>query len=242
MRSIALLAILLGLTGIARADWTGTGEAGLVVASGNTESKTANAKLAVEAKFAKWTHSAEFSDLYASSDGDKSAQRWDLSGESDYGMTAKTFVFGAVRYERDQFSGFRYQGTLSGGVGRHFIDTEPTKLTGTAGIGYKLFETRNAYDSAGNLIEGGDQDGEAVLRSTLDFQHDFNELTRFVNDSTVEAGSSNTFLENVSTLKTRMSEKLALALAYTIRYNTDPTAGFEKTDTLTTVNLVYEFK
>jgi putative salt-induced outer membrane protein YdiY len=39
-----------------------------------------------------------------------------------------------------------------------------------------------------------------------------------------------------------MGEKLALALGYAVRHNTDPPAGFEKTDTLTTVNVVYEVK
>jgi putative salt-induced outer membrane protein len=31
-------------------------------------------------------------------------------------------------------------------------------------------------------------------------------------------------------------------VAYTVRYNSDPPAGFRKTDTLTTANLVYEVK
>jgi putative salt-induced outer membrane protein YdiY len=39
-----------------------------------------------------------------------------------------------------------------------------------------------------------------------------------------------------------MMERLALAVGYAVRHNTDPPAGFEKTDTLTTINLVYELK
>ncbi len=43
-------------------------------------------------------------------------------------------------------------------------------------------------------------------------------------------------------LQVKMTEVLALAVGYGVRYNTDPPAGFKKTDTLTTINLVYELK
>ena len=40
----------------------------------------------------------------------------------------------------------------------------------------------------------------------------------------------------------RAPSRLALAVGYSVRHNTDPPVGFEKTDTLTTINLVYELK
>ena len=48
--------------------------------------------------------------------------------------------------------------------------------------------------------------------------------------------------KNAGSDKAKMTSVLALALGYSVRHNTDPPAGFEKTDTLTTVNLVYEIK
>ena len=39
-----------------------------------------------------------------------------------------------------------------------------------------------------------------------------------------------------------MTSKLALAVAFQVRHNTSPPAAFQKTDTLTTVNVVYELK
>lgn len=229
-------------TNVHAADWTGTGEAGLVIADGNTETETANARLVLGANLGNWTHSGGVAGLYASNDGDKTAQRWELFEQSDYNFGPKTFAFGAGRYEDDEFSGFEYQATLSTGIGRHFIDTERTKLTGTAGIGYKFYETRDSFDDNGDLIAEGDDDSEAILRGTADFEHFFNETTSFINAFIVESGSDNTYLENAAALKVKMNERLALALGYTVRHNTDPTQGFKKTDTLTTANLVYEFK
>jgi putative salt-induced outer membrane protein len=39
-----------------------------------------------------------------------------------------------------------------------------------------------------------------------------------------------------------MTDVLALAVGYSVRHNTDLPVGFENTDTLTTINLVYELK
>lgn len=240
MKNVLMFALLVSATGAATADWSGTGEAGLVIADGNTETETANARLVLEANVGKWRHSGGVAGLYASTDGDKSAQRWELFGQSDYNFGPKTFAFGAGRYEEDEFSGFEYQATLSTGIGRHFIETERTKLTGTAGIGYKFYETRDSFDDLGDLLEEGDDDSEAILRGTADFEHFFNETTSFLNKFIVESGSDNTYLENAAAIKVKMNSRLALAVGYTVRHNTDPTEGFEETDTLTTVNLVYQ--
>ena len=115
----------------AHADWTGKGEAGLVIATGNTETKTANVKLALANEIDKWKHQFGASALYASSDLEgTTAQRWELFEQTDYNYSPRDFWFGAARYEDDRFSGFEYQATLSAGYGRKFIDTDVTKFSG----------------------------------------------------------------------------------------------------------------
>lgn len=226
----------------ARADWTGKGEAGLVLSSGNTETQTANAKLALAHEADKWKNAFGLAGLYASDDVGTTAQRWEALTQSDYNFTPKMFWFGAARYEDDKFSGFEYQATLSTGLGRKFIDTDTTKFIGTAGVGYKILETRDSFDDAGVLIAAGEREKDAILRGTLDYEHKFNANTSVLNKFVVEAGNDNTFLQNELSLQVKMMEKLALAVGYAVRHNTEPPAGFEKTDTLTTINLVYEIK
>lgn len=234
--SLALIALP------AHADWTGKAEAGLVIASGNTETETANAKFQLANTIDQWKHAFGAAALYASDDNVKSAQRWETFAQSDYNFTPKTFWFGAARYEQDDFSGFEYQAIASSGLGRKFINTETTRFTGTAGVGYKFFETRDSFTDAGVLIEPGDSDSAVVLRGTLDFEHKFNASTSLLNKFLVEAGDDNTFVQNELSVQVKMTDVLALAVGYSVRHNTDPPAGFEKTDTLTTVNLVYELK
>lgn len=233
----------LGAVTPAHADWTGKGEAGLVIASGNTETETANVKLNMAHERDKWKNSFGLAGLYASDETGTTAQRWEAFGQSDYNFSPKTFWFGAARYEDDEFSGFEYQATVSTGLGRKFIDTDRTKFVGTAGVGYKFFETRDAFDpDTGVLIEEGAREDDIVFRGTLDFEHKFTETTTLIDKFIVEAGADNTFYQNDLSLQVKMTEVLALALGYSVRHNTDPPIGFEKTDTLTTVNLVYEIK
>lgn len=74
--------------------------------------------------------------------------------QPEYSFSPKTFTIGAGRYEQDEFSGFEYQATASAGLGRHFIDNATTKFSGAAGLGYKFFETRDAFDEdTGVLLE-----------------------------------------------------------------------------------------
>jgi putative salt-induced outer membrane protein len=227
----------------AHADWTGKGEAGLVISSGNTDAQTANAKLDVAREGVKWKNQFGLAALYSSDEEGASAQRWEAVTEQDYNFSPRAFWFGAARYEDDRFSGFEYQATVSTGLGRKFIDTNRTQFLGTAGVGYKFFETRDAFDEdTGVLLEQGERESDAVLRGTLDFQHDFTESTRLIDKFIIEAGADNTFVQNDLSLQVKMTQVLALAVGYGVRHNSNPPSGFEKTDTLTTVNLVYEIK
>ncbi len=238
-RLLCVLAVLVSAP--AHADWSGKGEAGLVLSSGNTEAETANLKIGLVHEGVNWKSQFGTSALYAADDVGATAQRWDASTQQDYNFGPRTFWFGAGRYEEDRFSGFEYQATVSTGFGRKFIDSASTKFTGTAGVGYKLFETRDAFDKdTGALIEEGAYQNESVARGTLDFEHDFNESTKLVDEFVVEAGADNTFVQNDLSLQVKMTQVLALAVGYSVRHNTKPPLGFEETDTLTTLNLVYQ--
>jgi putative salt-induced outer membrane protein len=225
------------------ADWTGKGEAGLVLANGNTDTKNANAKLELAKKTDQWKHSFGIAAIYASTDELTTGQRWEVFGQSDYNFGAKNFWFGAGRYEDDRFSGFDYQATASTGVGRHFIDSARTKFTGTAGVGYKFFRTSDTFDDiTGVLLQRGAADNEGVFRGTLDYTNELTATTKIGNEFLVESGANNTFLQNEVALQVKMTDVLALAFGYSVRYNSNPPPGFGRTDTLTTLNLVYEIK
>ena len=246
-RSFFVLPILASLATLAcheaRADWSGKGEAGVVFANGNTDTQNVNAKLDLATTEGSWKHAVGLAAVYANADEVTTGQRWEVFEQSDYNFSPRSFWFGAGRYEDDRFSGFDYQATASTGVGRHFIDSERTKFTGTAGVGYKFFETRDTFDDTGTvLLEQGASDSEVVFRGTLDFSNELTNTTKLIDKFLVESGANNTFVQNDLGIQVKISDVLALAAAYSVRHNTDPPLGFGKSDSLTTLNLVYEFK
>ncbi|MEP7243010.1 MAG: DUF481 domain-containing protein [Gammaproteobacteria bacterium] len=227
----------------AQAQWTGKGEAGLIIANGNTDTRNGNAKLELATTRGSWKHAVGLAGIYAQADDLTTGQRWEAYEQTDYNFSPRNFWFGSGRYEDDRFSGFQYQATLATGLGRHFVENDRTKLTGSAGAGYKFFETRDVFDPvSGVLLTPAESDSEAVFRGLLDFSHVLTDTTKVLNKLLVEAGSNNTFIQNDLALQVKISNVLALAAGYSVRRNSDPPLGFRKTDTLTTLNLVYEIR
>ena len=215
----------------AHADWTGKGELGLVLSRGNSDAETLNARIDAATEVGRWTHGVGFSMLYATAEDVKTADRYELRGQSNYKLTDRSYLFGALRYEDDEFSAFDYQATASGGYGYKFIDTEATKFVAQIGAGYRVAEVRLT----------GDEENEAVARGDILFQHQFTPTTKLIEKFLVEAGSSNTFLQNELAVEVKMTDKLALSVAYLVRHNTVAPVGIDKTDQLTTANVVFSF-
>jgi putative salt-induced outer membrane protein len=232
LSALAVIALsLLPLTS-AQAQWTGKGQAGVVVASGNSTSKSGSVKLALTDVTGPWTHKLGFAAVYASDAIGTTSQRWEALEQSNYNYSANNFAFGGLRYENDRFSGFDHQATLSAGLGHLFLKTDADTLSGQFGVGYKTAETRNPVKTQSSIA------GIA----TIDYRHAFNASTTLSDKFTLEAASSNTFLQNDVAVEVKMSDKLALAVAFQVRQNSNPPPAFKKLDTLTTLNVVYEIK
>ena len=233
MYRTTLLALVCSLVASApaQADWSGKGELGGVLARGNTETETLNGKIDMTNEVDRWKHLAGFSILRTVNDGVTSANRWELRGESDYALTDRSYLFGALRYEDDEFTDYEYQATASVGYGYKFIDKEATTLDGKIGVGYRQSELRTT----------GETQDDAILRGVLDYSHKITDTTTILNKFLVETGSENTYLQNILGLQVSMTDTLALGLSYEIRHNTDVLPGTENTDQVLTANLVFGF-
>lgn len=227
----ACLTTFAATAALAQAEWNGKGELGVVVARGNADSDAANAKLEVSRELDLWKHAAALAALRTANDGVKTAERYEARWQSDRKLSERSFLFGSLRYEDDRFSGFDYQASVSTGYGYRFIDTEETKFSGQAGVGYRRLEEELT----------GATDSDTILRGDLNLDHALTDTARVLDKLTVEAGSDNTLLQNELSLEVKINKLFALSVGVAVRHNTDPPAGSERTDTLSTVNLVYSF-
>jgi len=241
---LSVLFLLLSLTAcssVAMAQWAAKAEAGVIVARGNTTTDTANLKFDASREFIEWKHAAGFTGVYASDDLGATSQRWEARQQTDYKFHPQGFWFESGRYEEDRFSGVAYQATLGTGLGWRFYDTDITKLVAQVGAGYKASETRETIDDDGIFIPA-ERNEELIGQVNLNYEHVLTDTTKLVDKFLVESGADSTFIQNDFGIQVKVMTALALAVGYSVRYNNHPPDGFTSTDTLTTLNLVYELK
>ena len=159
------------------------------------------------------------------------AERYLLTGKTDYNFSQRTYMFGAIRYDDDRFSGFEYQASLTTGVGWHIVDREKTKFDLEIGAGYK----ESKEDLTGMINE------ETIARFGENFTTPVSETTSFYQDLLIEAGDQQTLTEASTGIKVAVNSKLALKLSYNIKHTSNPLDMRDDTDQTTTINLVYGF-
>ena len=223
--------------------WTGQGEFGLVLSNGNADNLTVNGKLDFKFEEEQWLYNVYGLALRAESDDLQTANRYELGGKAGYKFNERAYMFGSGRYENDDFAPYEYQATVAVGFGYKAIDDEATQLSFEAGPGYRRYQPVDQFVAtpAPGHIVSFDSEGDFVGRGFMDFKHKLTDNTSFFDTLLIEGGKDNTFAQNDFGVQVSMSEKFAIKAGIQVRHNTDVIAPIKKTDTLTTVNLVYGF-
>jgi len=212
--------------------WEGSGEFGFVSTTGNTETVALNTKLNFILTQERWRHRFTGTALNTSEDGIQDNERYTMELQSDRKLSEKSWLFGAFRWDADKFGSYDPQMSLTAGYGRQLMKSEKHELRGEIGAGYKKLEER----------ESGDSSSDAILRILLDDSWQVFKTTQWTNRLLIETGSTNTFTQFNSGLAVSMTERFAVKLGFELRNNTNvPPGETESTDTITSVNLVYNF-
>ncbi len=229
-KHLIFLCGLLSVSSVA-ADFSGKGELGLLFATGNSETETFNTRLQLIYEKERLINESTFSFVLGRDSGETNSNRLVASNRTKYSLDPRSYVVGALRYDRDKFSAFRFQGTAALGYGRHLIDSEQHQLSIEVGPGVRFAEERAT----------GETENEVIARGLADYGWVISESTELSNRLLVESGADNTFAENTLGVTVAINSRLALKAGVAVRHNTDVDPGRDKTDTLTTVNLVYNF-
>ena len=210
--------------------WKGEIKFGLTATSGNTETESFNFGLRAENRRVHWRHRFRLDALRSENSGEATAERYLFNYDANYRLNDRGYIFANVRYEQDRFSGFDFQLSETAGYGYVWKPSEKLKLEGQGGGGARQSET-----------DQGVRDDEAIVRGAFFLRWKFSQHAEFRQDLTIEAGESNTLTESITALKSTIIKNFAVSIELNITNNSDPPAGSEKTDTFTSVNLVYNF-
>ena len=233
----------MGIMGnVAHADgWKGKGEAGMLVNSGNTDSKSVNIGLGLENKAGVWGQEAFLGLVRNESDNVDTADSKKVDYIAKRDVTAKSYIFAGFNYLDDAFDGFTEQKAVSAGYGYRVIDSETVKFELGLGLGYRDTADAVKDDKGFETGDAGlDKSGETVV-GLLKYSNKLTANTEFYDTLRIEAASDNTYIDNEIGLLVSMSEAYALKASVTTRRNSEPAPDSKATDTITSLSLVYNF-
>ncbi len=232
----------LGLLSWAQEPITGEIELGLISTSGNTETNSLKSKLAVTQDLENWKNNYRIDTLFKEEEVDNngvkqtqtSAERYFVSAQGDYKLNDKhaaLFVYGS--YENDRFAGFAQQDSVAVGFADQIFANENAFLNYNAGPGYFYTE-----DNDGKTQEGG------IIRLALDYQLTLSETAKFKQLLSTEAAvesDDNTKSKSETSIAATLMGNLSLKASYNIIHNSHVPDGIEKTDTTTSLSILYLF-
>jgi putative salt-induced outer membrane protein len=219
-----------------KSPWKSSAELGFIKTTGNTETQTTAAKADAVYEVDKWRHTGH-AEAYGQTSTDDatgaevtSAERYELSGKSDYKFTELDYAYGLIKLKKDLFSGFEYEDTVSLGYGRKVIKQENMELDLEAGPGIRFYK-----------VDNGEADNEALLVLAGKYWWAITDNSKFIQELNFDIGEQYTDSKSVTGVQANINKTLALKFTYTIRNKSEVPVGTENTDTETAMTLVYNF-
>ncbi len=215
--------------------WSGEVKLGGVMHTGNTEDKNLNGAIALKYDAERWQHSSNFKAQYDTSTKGVTADKLQLSLNSQYLLSREPYHFGYanVTANRDRFDPYDFVLKEVVGYGRQLVYKPDLTLTLASGPGARHSRVTATQEKRTEFIW--------QLKGQLDYQ--FNPQLSFKQEVLTDFGSQNTYSQAISTLHTKLVGNLGFEVAFSVQRNSNIPAeslNNKKVDTTTNFSLVYK--
>lgn len=228
--------------------WEVAAEVGMVSASGNTETTSLQAKLDVKQNLENWINSYVLTGLVNKSEveQDDGSTQNEKTAEKYFGSIKSAYVYGKESdylfffgsHADDKFGAYRRYTTLSIGYGARVIERQTLQFDAEVGPGYvrgeKVFEDPVFPDYL--VTEDG-----TMLRVAGVLAWQITANAEFKQSISVESAEDNTRTLSETSLSTKINEVMQMKAAFNLANDSEVAPGKEKTDTTTSITLVYKF-
>jgi len=220
--------------------WKSEVEFGYQAHSGNSDSESLNSR--IDAEYIRGRHrtSGEWKFYLLYKDGEEDKRQSTYSAQTDYKLSAKTYLYGSFKGVDSRYSAYYRDYTFSGGFGYQFANTKDFLLEAEVGPGFRYQEP--------NLDELDDDDiifpdivEEAIFRGKVNSKWQVLDNLALEATMTVVAGHSNTRIDSDASIINAITEDIALKLAYSRQYHDRVPEGLENSDSIFSVNLLFAF-
>lgn len=209
--------------------WKGEIEAGLITANGNSKSESHRARLQLSYAAGPWKHGGSAETVRVSERGATTTEQYTASIKTTRSLSTRSYAFGTTRYEADRIAGYSPRVAESVGYGRRFLLSERL-----------LFEAEAGPGGSHTWYTDGTRKSEAILRLALRAAWKIGVTSELSEDAFSELGEKNVHTESQTSFKSRINASFSLKMNVQIKHNTVVLADRHKTDTLTSVTLVYD--
>lgn len=230
-RGMVLILALLSMSTQGSEDslWNAEVELGAVFTSGNTDEGNLKIRGEVIHDGDRFKHTLHFDSLNSSKEQERTAQKSYAFYQVDYKLE-KSSIFGRIAYEKDKFNGFDYEADVTAGYSRLLMEKATMSLTGDVGLGYRRSEFKN-----------GESKDEAIIRLAANYLWQVSKNAKFEQSVSTEIGNESTIFRSETSLSSNIAGNLAMKVSINIKNNSEVPVGREKTDTESSVTLVYMF-
>lgn len=236
--------ILLSLTGIPltafgqASGWEGEAELGVLITTGNSEETNVKGRVGLLHNTERWRNILEVRSAYTEAEDETTAERYRGEAETNLKFSENQYLFLRGFYEDDRFSGYDFRSSATAGYGHRVWDMgEQSFLDLSAGAGYR-------YNRLNEPNEEGERYEDEVIgrvAGQLDFELSENALFRQKLSSEFGLQDNNTITESETSVQASVVGDLSLKLAYRVTHVSDAPPDSEKTDTETSVSVLYGF-
>jgi putative salt-induced outer membrane protein len=215
--------------------WTGETGLSFVATSGNSDTQTLGLDLKFERKPEPWGVVFGGSFIRAEQDEELTAERYVGYVRGMRALNERWEIFAGLSGEKDQFAGYDLRGVAEAGATYKALTGPVHELSFDGGLTW----------TSEDFVEGQGSDNEyfgAILG--LAYKWSFSEnayLGQLLDYYPNFDNSSDWRLVSETSLQGSLTSRLALKLAYLIRYDNEPVPGFDDTDTTATASLVLKF-
>ena len=211
----------------------GSGEFAFVNTAGNAESTSIGVRGEMLMRPDIWLLKTRAAFVRLDSEEGLEAQSFTFLFRGERPLTPRVSAYGQYDYLRDLFAGLEHKNVVSGGISFKAYESPRQSLVLDGGLGMSDERRLDAEDVTAAVLLGG-----------IGYKLKVSETTELTDDVRYEQSldeGDQWRLDNAVSLVVKINTIFALKLSNVIRYANAPVAGFETTDTVTSVALVAKF-
>jgi len=210
--------------------WVGSFSLGAIFTSGNTDTRHLNGGIKQKIADERWSHELEASLLRHDTPEKVTAERYLGNYKAAYRYRPRMEIFVDFRGLKNRFAGYDFQFYETMGYRLTLVDKPKDTFKVEAGYGFT--QMRKIDD---------DEEQTTVLRLEYEYIHQFENKNKFSTDLLALAAEDNTHFHSETKVKAPLLWNIAIEFSIKVNHNTIVPDSKEKTDTTTTIGLVYDY-